>query len=129
MRRTQSVMVMLALCLACGGGSTEPTKSNTVDQPATASVSVVNNAFLPSAISVRVNGEVTWTWAGNDHNVTFDMPGLSGSGNLNAGATFTKKFATAGTFIYRCTVHAMSGSVVVGSSAPNNPPPGPDPYP
>ena len=89
-----------------GGGTTTPT--------VTTAVAVGNNTFTPSAIQVSVGATVTWTWDANaiTHNVTFADGG--GSGDMGAGATFTKKFSTAGTFAYSCTIHnGMNGSVLV----------------
>ena len=81
---------------------------------ATASVSVQDDQYVRSAVSVLVGGTVTWTWqGGNQHNVTFSG-GAPASATQITG-TFNRTFATAGTFTYNCTVHgqAMSGTVTV----------------
>ncbi|MEP6491135.1 MAG: plastocyanin/azurin family copper-binding protein [bacterium] len=95
---------------ACGSDSNTapevPTSTN--------AVSVVNDAFTPANIQISAGTTVTWTLAANavQHNVTFS-DGVA-SANLNAGATYTRTFATAGTFSYHCTIHAgMNGSVTV----------------
>ncbi len=114
---------------ACGGGSgpTEYTSSNPPPtqppQGSTANaVTVLNNRFEPAAITVNVGTTVTWTWDscnddgyGNStclsHNVTFD--GASSSGARSSGS-WSRVFDTAGTFNYRCSLHAsMTGSVTV----------------
>lgn len=84
---------------------------------ATASVSVQDDQFVRSTVSVLVGGTVTWTWrGGNQHNVTFT--GGPASASQTTG-TFQRTFPTAGTFSYMCTIHgqSMSGSVTVVAAA------------
>lgn len=81
---------------------------------ATATVSVQDDQFVRSTVSVLVGGTVTWNWqGGNQHNVTFSGGGPA-SATQTAG-TFNRTFATAGTFSYNCTVHgqSMSGTITV----------------
>ena len=117
------LLPVAALIVACGGGGdstnggitpTTPTTPTTPVTPTlTNQVTVSDNVFTPSSIQVSPGTTVTWTWASDasTHNVT-----ISGgnSGDKVAGATFTKNFATAGTFNYQCTIHpGMNGSVLV----------------
>ncbi|HTE44983.1 MAG TPA: plastocyanin/azurin family copper-binding protein [Gemmatimonadaceae bacterium] len=95
---------------ACGSDSNTapevPTSTN--------AVAVADFAFTSSSIQVTPGTTVTWTLAANasQHNVTFS-DGIA-SANLNAGAKFTRTFATAGTFAYHCTIHPqMTGTVTV----------------
>lgn len=79
-------------------------------------MTVSNDRFDPSAISITKGTTVTWTWSSDavTHNVTFSDSNISGSDNLGAGATFSKTFPNAGTFSYHCTLHAgMSGTITV----------------
>ena len=106
----------VAAALAACSDYTGPGDPNPGNPPsATASVSVQDNQFVRSAVSVLVGGTVTWTWqgGGNQHNVTFAGGGPA-SATQTAG-TFNRTFATAGTFTYNCTVHgpAMSGTITV----------------
>jgi plastocyanin len=85
----------------------------------TNTVTVGNNFFSPTSLSVATGATVTWQWAQGDvlHNVTFD-DGAPSSGPKSTG-TFQRTFATAGTYTYFCSIHGrqvMSGSVTVGSS-------------
>jgi plastocyanin len=76
-------------------------------------VTVSDNQFAPSSITVAPGTIVTWTWSEGSsvHNVTFSD---GASGDKGAGATYQKTFPTAGTFSYQCTIHAgMSGTVRV----------------
>ena len=102
--------------LGCGGGSdnggTGPTPggNNTV--------SVVNNAFNPSALSVASGSTVTWQWnsGGVAHDVTFD-DGIASS--IQSSGSFQRTFTAAGSFPYHCTIHgpSMSGTVTVTAAA------------
>jgi plastocyanin len=88
-----------------GGGTTAPTSTN--------SVSVANNHFDPANIQVAPGTTVTWSWASgaSTHNVTFADGGSSGD---KATGSYSRTFATAGTFTYACTLHGgMNGSVLV----------------
>jgi len=77
-------------------------------------VTVGNNLFTPSALTVTVGTTVTWTWASGavSHNVTFDDGVHSGTQSTG---TFSRTFTTAGTYQYHCTIHgaAMSGTITV----------------
>ena len=127
------VMVALAAAWSCGGAgsnTTAPTSNGTTTTTTTGSttgsttgttttstsnsVSVGDNSFTPSAITVSVGTTVTWTWVGYaTHNVTFDDG--DSSPDQTAGGTYSLAFSTAGTYKYHCTIHgaAMSGTVTV----------------
>lgn len=114
---------------ACGGGGggygsgpTAPTGSTgnntgtgttTTTGSTSNAVAVADNSFTPSATTVARGTTVTWTWGGRfQHNVTFDDGTASTS---QTAGTYTRTFATAGTFPYHCTIHGagMSGTVTV----------------
>ncbi len=84
--------------------------------PTTANVSVGNNFFNPTSVSVAAGGTVTWNWnsSGVVHNVTFLTAGAPANiGNRNSGSD-SRVFSSAGTFNYECTIHSgMTGSVMV----------------
>lgn len=117
------VVIVLAIA-ACSSGarSTVPAAAPSTAASAQASaggsgsnaVEIKNTAFNPATITVKAGDKVTWT--NNDgfaHTVTLDDNSVD-SGNLKAGATFDHAFAAAGTFAYRCTIHAsMHGTVTV----------------
>ena len=74
----------------------------------TKTVSVKNNAFSPTTVSIKKGGKVTWKWTqgGVPHNVT-PASGAAGSATSSKkGFTFTKTFSKAGTFKYVCTIHS-----------------------
>ncbi|HEY4304344.1 MAG TPA: plastocyanin/azurin family copper-binding protein [Gemmatimonadaceae bacterium] len=141
MRRIRAIVPALcALSIAaCGGGgsggsySTGPT-GNTPTNPVnnnpvtTSAVTLTTDSFSPGNINVATGTTVTWTWNScttpSDgyggygtttcvaHTVLFDDGVTSSS---QSSGTFTRQFATAGTYKYHCAIHgtAMSGQVVV----------------
>lgn len=83
--------------------------------PATVKVSIRDNLFSPSSLSVKAGTTVTWTLDGQvGHNVlSVDLPDLH-SATLNHGDTFSYTFARAGTFTFYCSFHeGMSATIVV----------------
>lgn len=85
-------------------------------------VALMNIAYNPNSITVRVGTTVNWTnneTSAIQHTVTSGAPnspsGAFDSGNLNPGQSFQFTFKTPGTFTYFCRVHgaAMTGTVVV----------------
>jgi plastocyanin len=106
--------IAAAAMLACSSGSDSTTG------PASGDITVGNNFFSPKSFSVAAGGTVTWTWnpGGVDHTVTFDDGSTSSS--AQSSGTFTRTFATAGTFTYHCMFHVaqgMVGTIVVGGSS------------
>lgn len=68
--------------------------------------------FNPANVTAHQGDTVKWTWASSGHTTT-DTTGLGlwDSNIRSVGATFTHKFAHAGTFAYHCQVHFMFGMV------------------
>jgi plastocyanin len=98
---------------ACGSDTTDTT-SPAGPPVQTNQVSIGNNFFTAPSIEVPVGTTVTWTWEPGavTHNVTFGDD--ASSGDKSAGATYSRTFATTGTFTYHCTIHpGMTGSVLV----------------
>lgn len=102
-----------------GGGGGGNCPANTI--------CMTGSAFSPSSRTVAVNVAVTWTNNSTvAHNVTFSDPasalavGAGGSGNFDAPASSSnqRRFATAGSHAFHCTIHGsptsgMRGTVVV----------------
>jgi plastocyanin len=115
---------------------------------ATAAVDVVDFAYRPAEVTVRVGDRVTWRWAGDQpHSVTAtgtfdshpDCTALTTEACGQSGDRFSWTAETPGTVSYRCRIHPerMQGTVTVlapddrGSTAPPPSPPdgGPGPQP
>jgi plastocyanin len=88
----------------------------------TAGVSIGDNFYNPSSITVSVGTEITWTNNGtHDHTVTEGLPGepegsgLFDSEGLSPGQKFKFNFTQKGTFTYWCEIHgsSMTGTVIV----------------
>lgn len=125
---TRMLSALVAVLLGCGGGGygTGPAVPPTNPPPSGGSlnsIKVVNNAYQPASLTVAAGTAVTWTWntCSSDgyggqtcvsHTVTFD-DGVT-SAKQSAG-TYSRTFATKGTYKYHCLVHgtAMSGEVIV----------------
>jgi plastocyanin len=114
----------IALTLTACGGSPAPVPaaatSPTPSRPAAAtspvaatSVSIVNFAFSPAAVTVKAGATVTWTNRDEDAH-TVAIAGAPTSAPLQNGDTFTHTFAQPGSYSYLCTIHPyMRGMVVV----------------
>ena len=99
MRRTfAAVATATALGLAVAPAHAGTTKT----------VSVKNNSFSPSSVSIKKGGKVSWKWTqgGVSHNVTPAAGGAGSRTTSQKGFTFSKKFSKAGTFRYVCTLHS-----------------------
>jgi plastocyanin len=100
------------MAAGCGGGSSGPSSPSTGGGN---TVTVGNNFFSPVDVTVTPGTTVTWQWAANaaEHNVTFDDAEHSPT---QSSGSFTRTFATAGTFPYHCTIHTaavMHGTITV----------------
>jgi len=127
-----AIAVAISACGGSGGGyNTGPSSQpNNGGQPAnTNEVTLLQQSFSPNSITVPVGTTVTWTWQACDasggggygsgnacvtHNITFD-DGSNISSSPQSSGSFTRNFATAGTFKYHCAIHgaSMSGMVTV----------------
>jgi plastocyanin len=79
-------------------------------------ISVINNSFTPSTLTVPVGSTVTWSWAASavQHNVNPDQAGGEPrpSGALvNGPHTYQYTFNNPGTFRYFCANHGAPGGV------------------
>ncbi|HEY5915722.1 MAG TPA: Ig-like domain-containing protein [Verrucomicrobiae bacterium] len=87
-------------------------------QAAMATVNVGDNVFTPNALTINVNDQVKWTWAGLNLHSSTSTGSLWNSGIHGNGFAFTNTFASAGNFPYRCSVHALqTGSITVQGTA------------
>ena len=96
-----------------GGGGTTPTSCTN------GTFCLGATTFVPTTATVARNATVTWVnSSGIFHNVVFDNPPAAvvggDLGNMDANATASRSFATAGVYAFHCTVHAgMNGSLTV----------------
>jgi len=122
-RRVLIVTLFAAAAAACGSSSSSP--SSTTPPPTStggsATVSIPTNARNLGAAGFGTNPLIvstgtTVTWVNNDtipHDSIADG-GQWSSPVLSPGQSFQFRFASAGTFTYKCTLHAgMVGTVTV----------------
>jgi Plastocyanin len=106
--RRSILLVALVAAAACSSddGDSGPTPEG--------DVTVENNDFDPATLQVAAGSSVAWAWASgaSTHNVTFDDG--EASGNRSSG-TYSRTFATAGTYPYHCTLHGTATSGMRGS--------------
>ncbi len=78
----------------------------------------ISGFAFDDTVAVTAGGSVTWTNADPvPHTVTSDT-GLWASGDIAAGARFSMRFTTPGSYGYHCENHpSMQGTVVVNSAA------------
>ena len=93
-----------------GGGGTPPPAG----PPSAADVSIGDDIFTPSAITVAVGATVDWTNGDDSEHTVTSADGGFDSGIMNPGAGFAQTFDTAGSFPYFCALHSdMTGTVTV----------------
>ncbi len=79
-----------------------------------ASVRIIDFAFSPSSLNVRVGERVTWTNRGMATHTVTANGGLFNSGSLLPGHSFSFTFMSRGTFAYHCQIHmGMTGRITV----------------
>lgn len=85
-----------------------------------ASVTVANFAFTPKVVQVPVGGTVTWSFQAT--HTTTSTQGFWDSGAKSSGQTFSRTFASSGSYAYHCTIHtSMHGTVNVPVAASGTP--------
>ncbi|TSA83864.1 hypothetical protein FNU79_11605 [Deinococcus detaillensis] len=78
-------------------------------------ISIIDNAFRPPTLSIKVGDTVTWTHDGQiTHNVKSTTAAGPQSGDLHHGDTYSFTFKQAGTYLFYCSYHeGMSGTITV----------------
>lgn len=70
--------------------------------------------YSPAAISIPAGDTIYYTFESVQHNVIFDTAGNPGDVPNTFSATVKRKFPTAGTYDYHCSIHpSMTGTVTV----------------
>lgn len=122
MRKTRLALMLLLACVlvvalaGCGSGATSaPSSGSGSATPSsgggkTTEVTIKGFAFSPSSVDVAVGDTVNFT---NQDSVTHTVTGDGwDSGPLATGKSFSKKFDTAGTFNYKCSIHPTMTGVI-----------------
>lgn len=69
--------------------------------------------FAPTPDTVAAGSTVTFSWSGAQHNIHWDTQGAPDSVATTSNSSATLTFPTKGTYNYHCTIHNMTGVVVV----------------
>ena len=92
----------------------------TSKQPAANTVTIQNNAFVPSTLHVQVGTTVIWVNKDpNTQDVVSDNK-MFDSGNLANGQSYNYTFNQTGSYSYHSSIHpSMNGNIVVYNSTNN----------
>lgn len=117
MRLVRWIAACGVILAACGGGSNNGGNPLQPGTPVLAdTVTIVDNAFGPAAVTVSPGGTVTWIWAGsNQHNVQWSSgPGTlpTNSPTQATGMPYTVTFNDVGTYRFACSLHSNMGGTV-----------------
>lgn len=88
-----------------------PTTASSTD-PAAVDAAIVDFAFQPEPVTVAAGGTVTWVNRGGAPHTVTATDGSFDSQLLAAGATFSRRFETAGTYAFACAFHPEMQGVV-----------------
>ena len=76
-------------------------------------VNIDNFAFVPATLTVAAGSTVTWINRDEEPHTVVANDGSFHSPGMGSQATFSHRFATAGTFDYICSVHPFMHATVV----------------
>ena len=109
-------LALVATLAACSSGASPTSTPGGGGGGGAGAVTIIDFAFQPADLSVKIGDTVTWTNTGNTaHTVKWDDGSTPESDRLtNGGAAYERTFDTAGTFTYVCGIHgSMKGSITV----------------
>jgi FtsP/CotA-like multicopper oxidase with cupredoxin domain len=75
----------------------------------TATVSMVDDRFVPNGLAVAIGTTVTWTNNGQDWHSIASFDGSFESDRISPGESYSHRFDEAGTYQYVCKHHFMQG--------------------
>ena len=78
----------------------------------THTITIENNTFNPSQITIKTNDQVQWS---NEDTVEHQIKGEGwGDIPIKSGEKYTQAFIKPGTYPYSCTIHPeMTGTIIV----------------
>ena len=107
MRRT--IVVALALAIAIVGVEVMPSAASS-----SRSVTIGDDFFKPTKLTVSKGTRVTWHWRGSDtHNVTVSSGPTKFHSRDRSSGSFARTLRRAGTYRILCTIHGFRMKIVV----------------
>jgi plastocyanin len=115
-------VIVPLVAAGCGSSSTAPSSpspgaGNGGGTPVSivrGALDLTTTAYAPNPVTVAVGTSVTWTNNDTTAHTSTANDGTWNSGTIAPGSSFTRTFASAGTFTYHCTIHPnMVASVTV----------------
>jgi plastocyanin len=117
-RGVAMVLIVLSLMLS-------PLAASSVRAAQSWTVTMGDNYFQPSTITINVGDTVVWNNTGASSHSATSLIGQAqtwDSGTLQPGQVFSFTFTVAGNFSYYCSLHPeMTGSVIVQAPVPEFP--------
>jgi len=93
-------------------------KSNNNDNSMGTKISISGTGFSPASLTVSPGSTVTWNNNDTTTHSVATMDGSINSGDIAAGASYSKTFATAGTFDYHDAHNTnMTGVLIIATSS------------
>ncbi len=109
-RRNVSVLILVSILTIFAFQGCIGTNTSSIS----ASVEMVNKAFVPATLGITSG--TTVTWYNNDtvtHTVTSDDGSFPSSGNIAPGQTYSVTFNQTGTFGYHCSIHIFMRAEII----------------
>ncbi len=115
MRVALLMALVVAGAYACKSSTGVTTASSCGSSGASANIGATDGqVFSPSAATITHGQSVCWQNNGNISHTVTSNDGTSFNTALESGHIFVHTFPAAGTFPYRCTIHAgMTGTITV----------------
>lgn len=107
-------LIVLALLVAIVRLVPSTAIASTTQAATAPAVSIVNFAFNPATLTVRVGDTVTFVNKDDETHTATATGGDFDSGRLDQNASFSYTFTKPGTYSYYCRIHtSMKGTIVV----------------
>ena len=94
-----------------------PFASGSTDAPTGPTITMKNNTFSPTEVTVPAGAVVSFLNIDNEwHTATFDNPAIASTPRFTSGVKTVTMPMALGSYTYHCVVHglAMSGAIIVG---------------
>jgi plastocyanin len=106
-----AALSVIVLALAAGVSS----GADNVGHAAVKRVTVGDNFFSPTSVSIRRGTTVKWTWSNtsNRHNVKVRSGPRKFSSSTKRSGTYSRKISTAGTYKIYCSIHPSNMKMTI----------------